>query len=211
MRITQGALKNLSQTTTLPQKNLSLHRFLRSSLHMKSLNHFTLPIWGLKMGMHEFDFQVDSEFFSHFEQNVIEQGEFNIKLYFDKRPDMFVLTFDFGGHVQTNCDRCLATINLPVKGSEQLMVKFADEEKEEGEIWYIARGRTELNVAKQVYEIIFLALPIIKTYDCQNDKQSPCDEEMLSYLQPNEAEEDSSEDDLSNPFKDAFKDFNQNN
>ena len=179
---------------------------------MKSLNHFTLPIWGLKMGMHEFDFQVDSEFFKHFEQTLIETGEFDVKLYFDKRSDMFVLTFDFEGHVQTNCDRCLATIKLPVKGNEQLIVKFADEEKQEDEIWYLPKGQTELNVAQQVYEIILLALPIIKIYDCENDEQAPCDEEMLSYLQPEKtAEENNSEADLSNPFKDALKDFNQNN
>ncbi len=178
---------------------------------MKSLNHFTLPIMGLKMGMHQFDFQVDKEFFNHFDQEVIEDGKFDIKLYFDKRPDMIVLVFEFEGAVQTNCDRCLATINLPVKGNNQLLVKYAEEESEDDEIWYIPSGKSELNVAKPIFEFIILNLPIIKTYDCQSEEQAPCDEEMLRYLQPSdekETDEESNEDnDLSNPFRDALKDF----
>lgn len=177
---------------------------------MKSLNHFTLPILGLKMGMHQFDFQIDKEFFNHFDQSVIESGEFDVRLYFDKRPDMIVLVFEYEGFAQTNCDRCLATIQLPVKGNNQLLVKYAEEESEDDEIWYIPSGKSELNVAKPIYEFILLSLPIIKTYDCQSEEQPPCDEEMLRYLIPPEEtkEEDTGEDDdLSNPFRDALKDF----
>lgn len=178
---------------------------------MKSLNHFTLPIMGLKMGVHQFDFQVDKEFFSQFDQKVIEDGKFDVKLYFDKRPDMIVLVFEFEGAVQTNCDRCLATINLPVKGNNQLLVKYAEEESEDDEIWYIPSGKSELNVAKPIFEFIILNLPIIKTYDCQSEEQAPCDEEMLRYLTPADeidADKKSNEDDdLSNPFRDALKDF----
>ena len=178
---------------------------------MKSLNHFTLPIWGLKMGMHEFDFQVDSAFFQHFEHSEIAKGQFDVRLYFDKRPNMLVLTFDFEGHVEANCDRCLATIQLPVKGTEQLMVKFAEAEKEEADIWYITKAHSEINVAKAIYEFISLTVPMIKTYDCTDEKHAPCDEEMLQFLQPDPGEEDSSDDNSFNPFKDALKDFNQKN
>ncbi|MFK7807524.1 MAG: DUF177 domain-containing protein [Saprospiraceae bacterium] len=174
---------------------------------MKTLHHFTLPILGLKMGVHQFDFQVDSEFFNNFDQSVIKQGEFDVRLYFDKRPDMIVLIFEFEGHVQTTCDRCLATIKLPVKGNNQLMVKYAEAESEEDEIWYIPSGTSELNVAKPVYEFITLSLPIIK--NCDDTEESSCDEEMLRYLQkPSEEDEASDEDDESpNPFRDALKDF----
>jgi uncharacterized protein len=183
---------------------------------MKSLNHFTLPIMGLKLGMHQFDFQVDKEFFDHFDQTIFSDGVFKVRLYFDKRADMIVLVFDFEGTVQTTCDRCLADITLPVKGNNQLLVKYAEEESEEDEIWYIPQGKSELNVAKQVYEFILLALPIIKTYDCQKEAIPPCDNDMLRYLQTpdvvveeedDEENDEDEDDDLSNPFWDALKDF----
>ena len=175
---------------------------------MKSLNHFTLPILGLKVGLHQFDFQIDSSFFAHFEQQVIEKGDCQVRLYFDKRPDMMVLNFDWHGSVQTKCDRCLATIQLPINGNNQLMVKYAATEREEDEIWYIPSGKSEINLAKVIYEFVFLSLPIIKTYDCENDEQPPCDEEMLQYLLPENENEEDNDDDSSNPLWDALKDFN---
>ncbi len=187
---------------------------------MKTLNHFTLPIKGLKMGMHQFDFQVDSAFFSHFENSTIREGTFDVRLQFDKRADMFVLDFEFSGKVNTACDRCLANIHLPVNGTAQVMVKFAEAEQptsrpgssvdpmkagwEENDIWYISKNQHELNVAKHVYEFITLALPLIKTYDCHNDEHAPCDSEMLKYLNTQTISQDES---TSNPFVDALKNF----
>jgi len=176
---------------------------------MKSLNHFSIPIQGLKDGMHQFDFQVDRAFFANFENSQIEDGDFNVKLYFDKRPDMYVMTFSFEGNIQTACDRCLVDIKLPLKGDNQLMVKFAETRSEEAEIIYIPRGLNELNVAKYVYEFITLAVPILKVYDCENDESPPCNEEMLDYLDNNQQKQE--DEDSSNPIWDTLKNLDNKN
>lgn len=176
---------------------------------MKSLNHFSIPIQGLKDGMHQFDFQVDKAFFANFENSQIEDGNFDVKLYFDKRPDMYVMTFSFEGNMQTDCDRCLVDIKLPLKGDNQLMVKFAETQSEEAEIIYIPRGLNELNVAKYVYEFITLAIPILKVYDCENDESPPCNEEMLDYLNNNQQKQE--DEDTSNPIWDTLKNLDKNN
>ncbi len=178
---------------------------------MKSLNHFSIPIQGLKDGMHQFDFQVDKAFFAHFENSQIADGNFNVKLYFDKRPDMYVMTFSYEGTVQTACDRCLADINLPLKGDNQLMVKFAETPSEEAEIIYVQRGLNELNVAKYVYEFIALAVPILKVYDCENDESPPCNEDMLGYLDKNSSQNQEEDDNSSNPVWDKLKDLDNTN
>lgn len=158
--------------------------------------------------MHQFDFQVDRSFFKHFENSQIENGNFDVRLYFDKRHDMYVMTFSFEGTLQTACDRCLVDISLPIKGDNQLMVKFADTPSEEAEIIYIERGQSELNVAKYVYEYITLAVPILKVYDCENEENPVCNEEMLGYLNPNQ--ENQEEEKPSNPIWDALKDLDNN-
>ena len=172
---------------------------------METLNQFTIPLEGLKDGMHQFDFQIDGEFFKHFEQSPLREGNFNMMLYFDKRPDLLVLTFDFRGSFNTNCDRCLEAINLPIQGNEQLIVKYAEEPGEDAEVIYITRGTQQLNVAKFIYEFICLAIPIVKTYDCEADLTPPCNQDVLDLLYKNEAEDEKEE--TQNPVWEALKNF----
>ena len=158
---------------------------------MSNLNHFSIPVSGLKNGLHQFDFQVDKQFFDHFESSLIKDGKFDVRLFFDKRPDMLVLDFNFEGYACTDCDRCLAPIQLPLKGENQLLVKYAEEPAEEAEVVYIQHGEPILNVARFVYEYICLAIPMIKVYNCEDEDPSVCNEENLQYLEREEEGEDS--------------------
>ena len=172
---------------------------------MDTLNQFTIPLEGLKDGMHQFDFQIDTEFFKHFEQSPIEDGNFDLKLYFDKRPDMLVFTFDLKGSFSTNCDRCLEAINLPIQNDQQLIVKYADEAGEDADVVYITKGTQELNVAKYAYEFICLAIPMTKVYNCEEEENPPCNQEILDQLyNVDEVEE---EEESKTSVWDALKDF----
>ena len=149
---------------------------------METLNQFTIPLEGLTDGMHQFDFQIDKGFFKHFEQSPIQDGNFDLKLFFDKRPDLLVFTFDFKGSFSTNCDRCLEAIQLPLNGDHQLIVKYAETPNDQAEVIFIERGTQELNVAKYAYEFICLTIPMTKVYDCEADEHPPCNLEILDQL-----------------------------
>jgi len=165
---------------------------------MKTLNHFSIPIQGLKEGVHHFNFDIDQEFFKEFENSPIQESNFEVQLTLDKRADMLVLDFDFKGSFRTDCDRCLADINLPVKSSQQLIVKYSEDEREEVELIYISSERSELNVARFIYEVICLAVPMIKTYNCEDENPKVCNEKVVNFL---EKKEDSQE---SNPIWDEL-------
>lgn len=171
---------------------------------MEALKEFIIPIEGLSFGVHQFDFQIDQEFFKHFENSPIEDGNFTMQLHFDKRPDMLVLNFEFSGKFMTDCDRCLEAINYPVTGKQQFLVKYSSQASDDAEIIYITKDTTLFNVAKYAYESICLNLPITKFCD-ETDKQH-CDEKMLDYL--DSSEEDNKAD---NPIWEALKDFKKNN
>ncbi len=176
---------------------------------MNVLSEYSIPISGLKNGLHSFDFQLDSGFFSHFPDSLIKEGNFKVRLNFDKRTDLYEMTFDYKGHFQTPCDRCLAAINLPIKGSNHLIIKFSDEFKEEAEIIYVPPRTQQLNVAKYLYEFICLSIPLIKAYNCEEEEKKPCDKKMLAYLvQENEEREDAPS--KSNPLWDQLKDVKFN-
>lgn len=146
---------------------------------MKPLVPFTLPISGLRDGMHEFRFQVGEEFFRCFEGSVIQQGNLTVDLSLDKRPSLMVLHFKIEGTVKVECDRCLSLFDLPVRDEQNLLVKYGEEPSEEAEVIYIEKGTPSLSVAKYVYEFIHLAVPINKTHERAG---AECDPEMLKYI-----------------------------
>lgn len=149
---------------------------------MKALVQYVIPVSGLRDGMHEYQFQVDTAFFEHFEDALVKEGEIDLKVWFDKRPNLYTITFDFEGTVKTACDRCLETINLPIQDKQTLMVKLSEEGEDDADMVFVSPHTKKLNIAKYVYEYISLAVPMIKVYDCENDEEPPCNEEMLDYL-----------------------------
>ena len=175
------------------------------SLKMESLTAYSISLGGLKDGVHQFDYQIDSDFFKHFPESLIKDGLFNVQLNFDRRPDMMELLFDFQGTVKTACDRCLEAMTLPLEGQERLIVKFSDDSKEEAEVVYISHDAQQLNVAKYIYEFVCLAIPLIKTHDLAVDEV--CDEKMLSYL---DTEEEESTTPKENPIWDNLKNIKFN-
>lgn len=172
---------------------------------MDPLVPYTLPIKGLHNGIHTFHFQIERDFFEQFEGSPINDAVFELALELDKRPDMLILAFEFHGKVFTECDRCLADIQLPVDGHNRLVVKYGEEEGEpEADVLYIEPETTQLNIAQYVYEYLCLALPIIKVYDCEEEETRVCDDEMLKYLN-----QDASAEDDNNPLKEALKNLNK--
>jgi uncharacterized metal-binding protein YceD (DUF177 family) len=184
---------------------------------MDPLIQFRIPVKGLHNGPHDYSFDIDDAFFGAFEASPIQKGSIELTLSLDKRPDMLVLEFIFSGTVRTECDRCLAEIDLPVADEQRLLVKYSLEEVEsdDPDVLFIHPESQQLNVAPFIYDYVLLSMPLIKAFDCENEPIRPCNQEMLDYLarQQDEAEKSTSDEDEpeNNPFRDAFKDWNNLN
>ncbi|MBV6441493.1 MAG: DUF177 domain-containing protein [Haliscomenobacteraceae bacterium CHB4] len=151
---------------------------------MNAFVAYSIPIQGLKIGIHHFKFEIDGAFFRHFEDSPVQEGDIHFDLQLDKRPDMLILDFKLKGHIKAECDRCTAQINLPLEDERPLIVKYGEAEgEEEDEVVFISREASEFNVAKYLYEFTVLALPITNTYDCQSEPNPPCNFEVLKYLE----------------------------
>ena len=163
---------------------------------------YSIPIQGLKIGIHRFKYTLDSAFFRQFEDSPIVEGLVEAVLELDIRSDMLLLDFQLEGYSEAECDRCTAAIHLPILTERQLVVKYGDAEgDEDDEVIFISRDTPEFNVAPYLYEFAVLALPITNTYDCESDPNPPCNRDVLKYLE-NEADEGKS-----NPLWDALKDL----
>lgn len=149
---------------------------------MEDLKRFTLPIKGLNTGIHQYTFEIENSFFEYFHSTIVRKGNFNVDLFVDKRIGITDLTIKFDGFILTPCDRCLEEIRLPIKGEKEIIVKYGTEEKEEEDVIYITPFTSELNVVKFIYEYILLSVPISRVYDCENDENAPCSDEVLDKL-----------------------------
>lgn len=163
---------------------------------------YSLPIQGLKTGIHQFKFEIDGAFFAKFEDSPVQDGKVEVEVILDKRPDMMLFNFQLEGSVKAECDRCTAIIDLPIEDERSLIVKFGEEamETEDDEVVIVQRDAPEFNVAPYLYEFVVLALPITNTYDCQDDPEPPCNFEVLQHLkaEPEEDQPNSVWDDLRN-------------
>jgi len=174
---------------------------------MDPMVEFNIPIQGLESGQHTFHFEVSDDFFKLFENALVENGHFEVNVDLDKQSSMIVCDFEIHGTLFTSCDRCLENIHLPVYNQIQLLFKYAEEEMEEDEIVYIPRGLNILNLGKYIYEMISLSIPMVKQYDCENDDEAPCNEDVLNRLS---ASDDISNDNDENPLWDVLKGIKDN-
>lgn len=145
---------------------------------------YSIPIQGLKVGIHEYQFELDQKFFSLFDGSPVPDSAITYDVQMDKRPDMLLFAFQMKGSIHTECDRCTAMIDLPLSTQRQLIVKFGEAEGEtEDEVVFIHRESSDFNVARYLYEFTVLALPLTNIYDCQSNANPPCNQEILSILQ----------------------------
>lgn len=153
---------------------------------MSNRTAFVLPLSGLGKGLYEYDLTVDDAFFARFSGAPIGRCAVDVHLTLDRRGREMTLDFALAGTIGTDCDRCLASIDLPVEDRHQLVVKFnpeVDEPTEEGDLVYLHPDTAELDLAPYVYEMVLLALPMIRTYDCRSGQPPyPCDEDLLDRI-----------------------------
>lgn len=152
---------------------------------MKSLQQYSIPYTGLKLGIHQFEFEVDDSFFSEFEYSLVKSGNLKVELELDKLETMMILQFHISGEMKLACDVCLADYPYPVEIKERQIAKFTkDEDLEDDteEIVVLTKNETEINVASLIYEYINLAAPYISRCEDEGNMEW-CDREMIAKLE----------------------------
>ena len=150
---------------------------------MKALKQFSIPFTGLKLGKHQFDFDIDKSFFDAFEYSLVKDGALKATLELDKQETMLILHFHIWGTIQINCDKCLSEFAQPIEIKERQIVKLAEDELESDdlEIIVLNRKESEIDVSEMIYEFINVAVPYINNCEQAGNGQE-CDPEMIATL-----------------------------
>ncbi len=133
---------------------------LKMNVTMKPLKEYTIQFVGLKLGNHNFEYQIDKTFFEHFEYDEFNDVDVKVDLLLEKKSTFLELHFEVLGKVNVNCDTTNEPYDQKVKGILDLVVKFGDEFNDENEdILIVPHGEYEVNVGQYIYELIILSMP----------------------------------------------------
>ena len=145
---------------------------------------YVIAFKGLSLGHHSFEFEVDHSFFEHFEFYEFLACDMKVGLDMEKKTDMLIFNFRMSGHVTVPCDRCNDPFNLPLEGTERLIVKFGEAFQEESEdVLVIPDTEHQLDVSSYLFEYITLLTPIKKVHPDDADGHSTCNPEVLKKLE----------------------------
>jgi uncharacterized protein len=169
---------------------------------------YTIPLSGLKEGLHTFDFEINKEFFEQFEESEIKEGSLIANIEMEKRSTHLDLAIKISGSVRICCDRCLEMFSQPLACENRLLVKFGKNDEDiDPDIIFISADENELVLKQYIYEYIYLALPIKRVHPNDNNGKSTCDPEMLERLKEHMVDEDPESD----PRWDVLKKLLNNN
>ena len=158
---------------------------------MKSNKEFIIPFIGLKVGFHDFNFEIHDAFFEEVEYSIIHKGNVTVSLTLEKKETMLIGEFQIGGTVSASCDRCNDPLDVPVKGTFRLVYKFDNETSDDESLIVLHPDAYELDVRDNIYELITVSLPARLTHP-----MGECNEEMIEMLKKYSGQPESVEDDF---------------
>ena len=157
---------------------------------MDPLASYILPIGGMDIGKHAYDFKVDAYFLNQFENSPITDADVDVTIEVDRRTTLAVLDISLAGHIHCACDRCTAPITLPVSFTHQVFLKDKEGvDSQDDDIIFINLEQATISVSNLLYDLFLLAIPIQKTYDCEQEEKRPCDEDILARLDQDDDDE----------------------
>jgi uncharacterized metal-binding protein YceD (DUF177 family) len=141
---------------------------------------YIIPIKGISIGKHKYDFTIENSFFDEYENRDIYGANLNVSLDLDRSATLIELEAEISGVVRTECDRCLEEMEHKLDTSAKLIVKFvkSTQEEDNDEVMTIDPSESELDIKQFLYDYICLALPIQRVHN-----EGECDPLMIEKLE----------------------------
>jgi len=174
---------------------------------MKVTNEFLIPFIGLKLGKHQFEFEIKKTFFDSFEYHEYENCDIKVNVVLEKKTTMLELAFKHKGTVYVPCDLTNEMFDLPVKGKIKLVVQFGEEFNDDNEeLLILPHGEHQIDVSQYIYEMIVLSVPLKRIHPGVKDGTLPTESlEALSKLTTKEEKKENKQEENTDPRWDKLK------
>lgn len=159
----------------------------RTPCIMDRLSKYSIPFAGLATGSHQFDYEIDEQFFEAFGNSEISNAHVHVGLDFNKSESVLTLSFKINGTVKLICDRCTELFDFPVTTNELLLIRFGEEGSSiNDDIIVIGYGEHQINIAQHIYDYLCLQIPMKVVHADDENGNSTCNQEVLKLISDRE-------------------------
>ena len=132
---------------------------------MNKTKEYLIPFVGLKLGKHQFEYQINNTFFEIFDYNEFQNSDIKVNVVLEKKSTMLELSLKHKGTVNVPCDLTSEDFDLPVKGKMKLIVRFGEMYNNDNEeLLILPHGEFEIDIAQYIYEMIVLSVPLRRVH-----------------------------------------------
>jgi len=160
---------------------------------MANRRAFEIAFVGLKPGIHEFNYELDDQFFKEKGAEDLTNAKANIKLLFEKNNGFMLLKFEVGGKTDVTCDRCGNPLKIDLWDEFKMLIKLVDnademnEQEEDPDVFYLSRTESHMDVSNWLYEFVLLSVPMQRMCAKEELGGPQCNTEVLEKLKEMEA------------------------
>ncbi len=160
---------------------------------MANRRAFEIAFVGLKPGVHEFNYDLNNQFFIDKGAVDYTNATANVKLILEKNTGFMLLKFEIGGKADVNCDRCGNPLKMDLWDEFKMLVKLVDnpeemnEQEEDPDVFYLSRTESHLDVSNWLYEFVTLSIPMQRMCSPEEMGGPQCNNEVLQKLKDMEA------------------------
>ena len=124
---------------------------------MSEHDHNIVDLKRLEIGVHQFDIQLNEDFFASLEKTEILSGQVSAQVTLNLREDDYSLTIALKGSVFVTCDRCLDPVSIDIQDEQEI---WSDDEEE------ITNDQSsitnhQLDLSWLVYELVSINIPLV--------------------------------------------------
>ena len=168
---------------------------------MEKKNEFLIPVSGLALGSHSYQFEINDGFFAEREYSEIQQGKVAVSLDIDRQETLMVLHFGIEGTVRVACDRCADEFDLPIRDEREFFLKLGTENAQESDdVEVVPAEQADYDISSLVYEFIILAVPMHRVHP-----EGQCNPEVMAMLTAEAPVEEAQEENEIDPRWAALK------
>ena len=130
-------------------------------VEMNKIKEFLIPFAGLKLGKHQFEYQISNAFFEIFDYDEFKNSNIKVNVVLEKKSTMLELAFKHKGTVNVPCDMTNEDFDLPIIGNMKLIVRFGEVfNNDNEELLILPHGEFQMDIAQYIYEMIVLSVPL---------------------------------------------------
>ena len=129
------------------------------------MRKFVIDIYRISNKLHQFEFEVDEQFFNSLEQEIVQKGNLKAKIELEKNDSFIGMQVHIEGKVELLCDRSLDPFDYPINERRKVIFKFGEVEQElDHDVMMITHDTQQIDAGQFIFEFIGLAIPMKKLH-----------------------------------------------